>query len=125
MKRILQVQLVISLIALIDSRCELDFADDEDSCHKATLDVSETALGQKYCCYIEFEAKTVEDNRKIEFRKCLGLTQTQFDDIKNTKDAFKELYKTTFKNFDDFEIDCNCSILKITSLIFGFLVLIF
>ena len=61
-------------------------------CTTQTLDLIEKALGSKYCCFLHGYSGNIEKKR------CIGLTQTQYDNMEETIKWVEEIYAINVKN---------------------------
>ena len=61
-------------------------------CTTKILDYHEKLLGFKYCCFLDGYSENIQKKR------CIGLNQTQYDNIEETIKWVEEIYAINVKN---------------------------
>ena len=111
--KIYQLIIFTSLVICILNSCYKDTDISRAShCTSRSLDAGEKLLGQKYCCY--FYTKNGNDVDK----KCVGITQSRYDDILSYIESYEQTWGVTVMS-----LDCKSSYLQIGLL--GLLFLLF
>ena len=110
MKIIIKLFLVLFLFSYINTTCATDEDDqiryrDSDDCENREFDSEEIGENAYKCCHMEIETKTANVEKSVHC--CIPLTQSQFENIKQTVREYE-----AGDNVDEVEIDCKSSYLR-------------
>ena len=104
--------ILLALVVYINNKCSAETGSTVKECNNKEFSGVEELAHYKYCCLLS--AHNVNDDAKI----CVGLNQTQYDNIKDTISYYKSKTSATSVN-----IDCKSNYLEI-GLLFLFLLFI-
>ena len=91
--KIYQLIIFTTLIIYILNSCfrTTEIHKDKD-CTIRVFDVAEKILGMKYCCYL-YGVSEIE-----EIKRCVALTEAQYDNIEETIKTYEEMYEFHVKD---------------------------